>query len=53
VAPATQGLFGLTTGLRRRSRSVGTWGGSSTTDSVTYRDLLNIKRVAYHTFKTA
>jgi hypothetical protein len=26
----------------------GTWGGTSTTGGVTYRDLLNIKRVAYY-----
>ncbi len=51
--PATQGLLGLTTGLAASfTLGPGTWGGSSTTNSVTYRDLLNIKRVAYHTFKT-
>jgi acetaldehyde dehydrogenase/alcohol dehydrogenase len=27
----------------------GTWGGNSTTNNITYRDLLNIKRVAYYT----
>jgi hypothetical protein len=26
----------------------GSWGGTSTTNSITYRDLLNIKRVAYY-----
>jgi hypothetical protein len=31
----------------------GTWGGTSTTNSVTYKDLLNIKRVAYHTPRSA
>ena len=51
--PATQGLLGLTTGLTASfTLGPGTWGGSSTTNSVTYRDLLNIKRVAYHTIKT-
>jgi len=48
--PATQGLMGLTTGLvPSMTLGCGTWGGTSTTNSVTYRDLLNIKRVAYYT----
>jgi acyl-CoA reductase-like NAD-dependent aldehyde dehydrogenase len=47
--PATQGLLGLTTGLApSMTLGCGTWGGTSTTNSVSYRDLLNIKRVAYH-----
>ena len=51
--PATQGLLGLTTGLTPSfTLGPGTWGGSSTTDSVTYRDLLNIKRVAYYNVPT-
>lgn len=48
-SPATQGLMGLTTGLPPSlTLGCGTWGGTSTTNSVTYRDLLNIKRVAYY-----
>jgi acyl-CoA reductase-like NAD-dependent aldehyde dehydrogenase len=48
-SPATQGLMGLTTGLTPSlTLGCGTWGGTSTTNSVTYRDLLNIKRVAYY-----
>lgn len=47
-SPATQGLLGLTTGLvPSLTLGCGTWGGTSTTNSITYRDLLNIKRVAY------
>jgi len=47
-SPATQGLMGLTTGLMpSMSLGCGTWGGNSTTNGVTYKDLLNIKRVAY------
>ena len=49
-SPATQGLMGLTTGLiPSMTLGCGTWGGTSTTNSVTFRDLLNIKRVAYYT----
>jgi acyl-CoA reductase-like NAD-dependent aldehyde dehydrogenase len=52
-SPATQGLMGLTTGLvPSMTLGCGTWGGTSTTNSVTYRDLLNIKRVAYYTPST-
>ncbi len=48
-APATQGLMGITTGLvPSLTLGCGTWGGSSTTNNVTYKDLLNIKRVAYY-----
>jgi len=47
--PATQGVLGLTTGLvPSMTLGCGTWGGTSTTNSVSYRDLLNIKRIAYH-----
>ena len=47
-SPATQGLMGLTTGLiPSMTLGCGTWGGTSTTNSVSFRDLLNIKRVAY------
>ena len=49
-SPATQGLMGLTTGLvPSMTLGCGTWGGTSTTNSVSFRDLLNIKRVAYCT----
>ena len=42
--------MGITTGLvPSLTLGCGTWGGNSTTNSVTYRDLLNIKRVAYYT----
>jgi acetaldehyde dehydrogenase/alcohol dehydrogenase len=48
-APATQGLMGIATGLvPSLTLGSGTWGGSSTTNNVTYKDLLNIKRVAYY-----
>jgi acetaldehyde dehydrogenase / alcohol dehydrogenase len=48
-SPATQGLMGLTTGMvPSLTLGCGTWGGSSTTNSITYRDLLNIKHVAYY-----
>lgn len=49
-SPGTQGVMGLTTGLDlSMTLGCGTWGGTSTTDSITYRHLLNIKRVAYST----
>jgi acetaldehyde dehydrogenase/alcohol dehydrogenase len=49
-APATQGLMGLATGLvPSMTLGCGTWGGTSTTNSITYRDLVNITRVAYYT----
>jgi acyl-CoA reductase-like NAD-dependent aldehyde dehydrogenase len=48
-SPGTQGVLGLTTGLElSMTLGCGTWGGTSTTDSITYRHLLNIKRVAYY-----
>jgi acyl-CoA reductase-like NAD-dependent aldehyde dehydrogenase len=48
-SPGTQGLIGLTTGLElSMTLGCGTWGGTSTTDSVSYTHLLNIKRVAYY-----
>jgi acyl-CoA reductase-like NAD-dependent aldehyde dehydrogenase len=47
-APGAQGCCGMTTGLdRSMTLGCGTFGGNSTTDNVTYRHLLNIKRVAY------
>jgi acyl-CoA reductase-like NAD-dependent aldehyde dehydrogenase len=43
-----QGCCGMTTGLERSlTLGCGTFGGNSTTDNVTYRHLLNIKRVAH------
>jgi acetaldehyde dehydrogenase/alcohol dehydrogenase len=49
-SPGTQGVLGLTTGLElSMTLGCGTWGGASTTDSITFRHLLNIKRVAYYT----
>jgi acetaldehyde dehydrogenase/alcohol dehydrogenase len=49
-SPGTQGVLGLTTGLMpSMTLGCGSWGGTSTTDSITYRHLLNIKRVAYYT----
>ena len=47
--PGTQGTLGMATGLpTSMTLGAGTRGGSSTTDSVTYTHLLNIKRVAYN-----
>jgi acetaldehyde dehydrogenase / alcohol dehydrogenase len=49
-SPGTQGVLGLTTGLElSMTLGCGTWGGTSTTDSIAYKHLLNIKRVAYYT----
>jgi hypothetical protein len=43
-------VLGLTTGLElSMTLGCGTWGGTSTTESINYRHLLNIKRVAYNT----
>jgi acyl-CoA reductase-like NAD-dependent aldehyde dehydrogenase len=48
-SPGTQGVLGLTSGLEpSMTLGCGTFGGTSTTDSVTYRHLLNIKRIAYY-----
>jgi acetaldehyde dehydrogenase/alcohol dehydrogenase len=48
-SPGAQGCCGMTTGLQpSMTLGCGTLGGNSTTDNVTYRQLLNIKRVAYH-----
>lgn len=47
--PATHGIVGITTCLAPSlTLGCGTFGGNSTTDSVGYRHLLNIKRVAMH-----
>lgn len=49
-SPGTQGVLGLTTGLRlSMTLGCGTWGGTSTTESITYTHLLNIKRIAHYT----
>jgi acetaldehyde dehydrogenase / alcohol dehydrogenase len=46
-APGTQGGMGLATGLQPSLiLGCGTFGGTSTTDNVTYTHLLNLKRVA-------
>lgn len=46
-SPGVQGIFGLTSGLiPSLTLGCGTFGGNSTTDNVTYRNLLNIKRMA-------
>jgi acetaldehyde dehydrogenase / alcohol dehydrogenase len=46
-APGTQGGMGLATGLQPSlTLGCGTFGGTSTTDNVTYTHLLNLKRVA-------
>jgi acetaldehyde dehydrogenase/alcohol dehydrogenase len=48
-SPGTQGVLGLTSGLTlSMTLGCGTFGGTSTTDNVTYRHLLNIKRIAYY-----
>jgi acyl-CoA reductase-like NAD-dependent aldehyde dehydrogenase len=47
-APGLHGSIGLGTGLdRSMTLGTGTFGGTSTTDNVTFRHLSNIKRVAY------
>ena len=46
--PGTQGGMGIMTGLQpSMTLGCGTFGGTSTTDNVTYTHLLNVKRVAY------
>ena len=45
--PAAQGCGGVLTGLLPSlTLGCGAWGGTSTTDNVGYRNLLNVKRVA-------
>lgn len=45
--PGSQGVSGLTTGLHPSlTLGCGTFGGNSTSDNVTYRNLRNVKRVA-------
>jgi len=46
-SPASHGIIGMTTGLiPSATLGCGTYGGTSTTDNVTYTHLLNIKRLA-------
>jgi len=48
-SPGTHGVVGLTTGLiPSLTLGCGTFGGNSTTDNVTYSNLINIKRLAYY-----
>jgi acyl-CoA reductase-like NAD-dependent aldehyde dehydrogenase len=48
-SPSVQGVVGLTSGLEPSFvLGCGTFGGNSTTDNVGYRNLLNIKRLAYY-----
>jgi acyl-CoA reductase-like NAD-dependent aldehyde dehydrogenase len=48
-SPCSQGILGLTNGLNlSMTLGCGTDGGTSTTDNVTYTNLLNIKRLARH-----
>jgi acyl-CoA reductase-like NAD-dependent aldehyde dehydrogenase len=47
--PASHGVIGFTTGLMPSlTLGCGTFGNNSTTDNVSYRNLLNIKRVAHY-----
>ncbi len=47
--PASQGCIGIGNGLTPSfTLGCGTFGGNSTTDNVTYKHLLNIKRLALH-----
>jgi acyl-CoA reductase-like NAD-dependent aldehyde dehydrogenase len=46
--PGSQGCIGLSNGLAPSlTLGCGTFGGSSTTDNVTYTNLLNVKRIAH------
>jgi acyl-CoA reductase-like NAD-dependent aldehyde dehydrogenase len=48
-SPASHGVIGFTTGLMPSlTLGCGTFGGNSTTDNVSYRNLLNIKRLAHY-----
>ena len=47
-SPGSHGCCGITTGLEcSLTLGCGTFGGNSTTDNVSYRHLLNIKRIAH------
>jgi acetaldehyde dehydrogenase / alcohol dehydrogenase len=49
-SPASHGVIGFTTGLMPSlTLGCGTFGSNSTTDNVSYRNLLNIKRLAHYT----
>jgi acyl-CoA reductase-like NAD-dependent aldehyde dehydrogenase len=53
-SPGMHGVIGLTSGLvPSLTLGCGTFGGTSTTDNVTYRHLLNIKRIAHYMPKRA
>lgn len=48
-SPGTQGIMGACTGLTPSfTLGCGTYGGTSTTDNVSYQHLVNIKRVAWY-----
>ena len=48
-SPASQGVIGFSTGLMPSlTLGCGTFGGNSTTDNVSFRNLLNIKRLAHY-----
>jgi acyl-CoA reductase-like NAD-dependent aldehyde dehydrogenase len=48
-SPASHGVIGFTTGLiPSLTLGCGTFGNNSTTDNVSFRNLLNIKRVAHY-----
>jgi acetaldehyde dehydrogenase/alcohol dehydrogenase len=48
-APGTQGIMGACTGLTPSfTLGCGTYGGTSTTDNVSFRHLVNVKRVAWY-----
>jgi acetaldehyde dehydrogenase / alcohol dehydrogenase len=48
-SPGLHGLCGVTSGLPVSfSLGCGTWGGNSTTDNISYMNVLNIKRIAQY-----
>ncbi|MBU3679891.1 MAG: aldehyde dehydrogenase family protein [Candidatus Kapabacteria bacterium] len=48
-SPGTQGIMGACTGLTPSfTLGCGTYGGTSTTDNVSYQHLVNVKRVAWY-----
>lgn len=48
-SPGTQGIMGACTGLTPSfTLGCGTYGGTSTTDNVSYQHLMNVKRVAWY-----
>ncbi len=53
-APGVQGSIGVVSGLPPAfTLGCGTFGGNSTTDNVTYRHLLNVKRLVYYAPESA